>query len=301
MPSTVNIIDVLNILGNLEDDAKNSTRERFYKNYLAKINEPSVILEESQEIYSAYWSAKSNKEMYQKAYGDLVNRLGEITGYNVEYSKYGNRERVTGVWKLGSENILNIAAFIPEDVNNLKWVSRHALLVLPEEFNLDRPFVTLPKLVDFFNMILQINLPLGSVTNVLSIDNNFDKKLVPTMELVFLAFKKELSSETPKYSMSAEWTKEELEKLLKSVKEPTREFIKSLIEKPKTAKELYEEMNDRLPDEKSLKSPMAIGAIMGALSKHYGGIKEKVVERDGNAYKLVEKYRDNLSELLSQK
>ncbi|TYB91498.1 MAG: hypothetical protein FXF54_08520 [Kosmotoga sp.] len=300
MASTVNIIDVLNILGNLEDETKNSTRERFYKNYLAKINEPSIILEESQEVYSAYWSAKTNKEMYQNAYGDLVNRLGEITGYNVEYAKYGNRERITGVWKLGSENILNIAAFIPEDVNNLKWVSRHALLVLPEEINLDRPFVTLPKLVDFFNMILQINLPLGSVTNVLSIDNNFDKKLVPTMELVFLAFKKELSSDTPKYSMSAEWSKEELAKLLKSIKEPTREFIKSLVEKPKTAKELYKEMNSRLPEENSLKSPMAIGAIMGALSKHYGGIKEKIVEREGNSYKLVEKYKNALSDLINQ-
>lgn len=300
MASTVNIIDVLNILGNLEDETKNSTRERFYKNYLAKINEPSVILEESQEIYSAFWSAKTNKEMYQNAYGDLVNRLGEITGYNVEFAKYGNRERVSGIWKLGSENILNIAAFIPEDVNNLKWVSRNALLVLPEEINLDRPFVTLPKLVDFFNMILQINLPLGSVTNVLSIDNNFDKKLVPTMELVFLAFKKELSRDTPKYSMSAEWSKEELAKLLKSIKEPTREFIKSLVEKPKTAKELYKEMNSRLPEENSLKSPMAIGAIMGALSKHYGGIKEKIVEREGNSYKLVEKYKNALSDLINQ-
>ncbi len=300
MPSTVNIIDVLNILGKLEDETKNSTRERFQKNYLAKLNDPSVILDESQEIYSAFWSTKSSKDIYQKAYGDLVNRLGEITGYSVEYAKYNNREKVTGIWKMGSENILNIAAFIPEDVNNLKWVSRHALLVLPEEMDLDRPFVTLPKLVDFFNMILQINLPLGSVTNVLSIDNNFDKKLVPTMELVFLAFKKELSSDAPKYSMSAEWNKEELGKLLKSIKAPTKEFIKSLTEEPKTAKDLYEEMNGRLPEEKSLKSPMAIGAIMGALSKHYGGIKEKIVERDGNAYKLVEKYKNMLSELINQ-
>lgn len=51
--------------------------------------------------------------------------------------------------------------------------------------------------------------------------------------------------------------------------------------------------------EPEVKSPMAVGAIMGALSKHYAGIKEPLVFRKNRRYFINEKYREILTELLS--
>jgi hypothetical protein len=46
-----------------------------------------------------------------------------------------------------------------------------------------------------------------------------------------------------------------------------------------------------------VKGPMALGAIMGAHSKHYSGIKEELVLREGKRYRLADKYRAMISEI----
>jgi molybdopterin converting factor small subunit len=63
--------------------------------------------------------------------------------------------------------------------------------------------------------------------------------------------------------------------------------------------DLVENINEFLKENESelVKGPMALGAIMGALSKHYSGIKEELVLREGKKYRLAEKYKPMISEI----
>jgi len=303
MARSITIVDILNILGTLEDESgTQSSRNKFLNGYLQKL---SSIEEVTGDVTMLLDSLDTSDEkqvlLYGRAYADLTNRLAEIAGFKVNYVKYSNRERITGIWEAGNDFKLKVAAFIPFEASQGRGISRHALLVLPEPVDFQRPFVTFMKLAEFLNMVVQINLPLSTIAGVLSIDDNYDKKLAPVMELSILAFKSKLAPFKRTATLQSEWDKEEIQTLLNKLKPATRVFLTILLDKESNASEIYAKMNPILTEmgEPEVKSPMAVGAIMGALSKHYAGIKEPLVFRKNRRYFINEKYRELLSELLS--
>jgi hypothetical protein len=94
--------------------------------------------------------------------------------------------------------------------------------------------------------------------------------------------------------------KEELEDfIMNRLKLPTVGMLFSLLDSPMVGDDLVGKINQFLEMNESelVKGPMALGAIMGALSKHYSGIKEELVLREGKRYRLADKYRAIISEI----
>ena len=209
MSTRLTVVDILYILGDLEDGNDfGSTRRRFRETYLQKLNTPEEVNSDLKKIMEVFWDQEEEKRaLLQKAYGDLINRLAEVTGFSVEYMKYSNRERTTGIWKIGETTEIRVAAFIPGNGFDSKGISRSALLILPESYELGRPYVTIDTLMEFFNMIVQIDLPLSTVGGILTVEDNYDRKLLPVMELTVLAFKKQLQNKVAVTSVKADWSR----------------------------------------------------------------------------------------------
>ncbi|HDP79123.1 MAG TPA: hypothetical protein ENN47_13305 [Mesotoga infera] len=300
MPAQIASVDVVRILGKLSDDGgEQSSRNRFIKEYLSKYKSPESIINDIEGLLDAYPTFEGDSESLARAFADLVNRLAEISGFSVDYVKYSGRDKITGVWKVGEDVQIRVAAIICTSFEEAKGVARNALLILPEAIDLGRPFVTVERLGKLFSMIEQIELPVSSIASILVTDDNYDKRISSFMELMFLAFKKELARK-PQMSLQKEWTKDELQDfIMQRLKLPTIGMLFSLLDSPMVGEELVENINEFLKENESelVKGPMALGAIMGALSKHYSGIKEELVLREGKKYSLAEKYRPVISEI----
>jgi len=300
MSRDIGVIEILNLLGKLEDEGAISSRKRFIENYIKILDSLDLVTSDINRIVEAHRNAEE-KTLFVRAYGDLVNRLAELSGMKVEYIKYSNRDKISGIWYAGENFELKVAAIIPTDHEEAKWISRSALLILPEAIDFGRPFVTVEKLTEFFRLVSHINLPISTLAQVLRVDDNYDLRLIPVMELIVLAFKKQLKSKVNNISMNIEWSQKELEQLFETLKLPTLYFMKILLSGKKTAYEIYEELNSMLENDahEKVKSPMAVGAIMGALSKHYRGLKEPLVERKGKHYIINEKYKDMIASAIT--
>lgn len=300
MPAQIASVDVVRILGKLSDDGgEQSSRNRFIKEYLSKYKSPESIINDIEGLLDAYPTFEGDLESLARAFADLVNRLAEISGFSVDYVKYSGREKITGIWKVGEDVQIRVAAIICTSFEEAKGVARNALLILPETIDLGRPFVTVERLGMLFSMIEQIELPVSSIASILVTDDDYDKRISSFMELMFLAFKKELARK-PQMSLQKEWTKEELQEfIMERLKLPTIGMLFSLLDSPMAGEDLVENINEFLKENESelVKGPMALGAIMGALSKHYSGIKEELVLREGKRYRLAEKYRPMISEI----
>lgn len=300
MPAQIASVDVVRILGRLSDDGgEQSSRNRFIKEYLSKYKSPESIINDIEGLLDAYPTFEGDLESLARAFADLVNRLAEISGFSVDYVKYSGREKITGIWKVGEDVQIRVAAIICTSFEEAKGVARNALLILPEAIDLGRPFVTVERLGMLFSMIEQIELPVSSIASILVTDDDYDKRISSFMELMFLAFKKELARK-PQMSLQKEWTKEELQEfIMERLKLPTIGMLFSLLDSPMAGEDLVENINEFLKENESelVKGPMALGAIMGALSKHYSGIKEELVLREGKRYRLAEKYRPMISEI----
>jgi len=300
MPAQIASVDVVRILGKLSDDGgEQSSRNRFIKEYLSKYKSPESIINDIEGLLDAYPTFEGDSESLGRAFADLVNRLAEISGFSVDYVKYSGREKITGIWKVGEDVQIRVAAIICTSFEEAKGVARNALLILPEAIDLGRPFVTVERLGMLFSMIEQIELPVSSIASILVTDDNYDKRISSFMELMFLAFKKELARK-PQMSLQKEWTKEELQEfIMERLKLPTIGMLFSLLDSPMAGEDLVENINEFLKKNEGelVKGPMALGAIMGALSKHYSGIKEELVLREGKRYRLAEKYRPLISEI----
>jgi len=300
MPAQIASVDVVRILGRLSDDGgEQSSRNRFIKEYLSKYKSPESIINDIEGLLDAYPTFEGDSESLARAFADLVNRLAEISGFSVDYVKYSGREKITGIWKVGDDVQIRVAAIICTSFEEAKGVARNALLILPEAIDLGRPFVTVERLGMLFSMIEQIELPVSSIASILVTEDNYDKRISSFMELMFLAFKKELARK-PQMSLQKEWTKEELQEfIMERLKLPTVGMLFSLLGSPMAGEDLVENINEFLKENDSelVKGPMALGAIMGALSKHYSGIKEELVLREGKRYRLAEKYRPLISEI----
>ncbi|HCO69434.1 MAG TPA: hypothetical protein DIT26_02435 [Mesotoga infera] len=300
MPAQIASVDVVRILGKLSDDGgEQSSRNRFIKEYLSKYKSPESIINDIEGLLDAYPTFEGDLESLARAFADLVNRLAEISGFSVDYVKYSGREKITGIWKVGEDVQIRVAAIICTSFEEAKGVARNALLILPEATDLGRPFVTVERLGMLFSMIEQIELPVSSIASILVTDDDYDKRISSFMELMFLAFKKELARK-PQMSLQKEWTKEELQEfIMERLKLPTIGMLFSLLDSPMAGEDLVENINEFLKENESelVKGPMALGAIMGALSKHYSGIKEELVLREGKKYRLAEKYKPMISEI----
>ncbi len=300
MPAQIASVDVVRILGKLSDDGgQQSSRNRFIKEYLSKYKSPESIINDIEGLLDAYPTFEGDSESLARAFADLVNRLAEISGFSVDYVKYSGREKITGIWKVGDDVQIRVAAIICTSFEEAKGVARNALLILPEVIDLGRPFVTVERLGMLFSMIEQIELPVSSIASILVTEDNYDKRISSFMELMFLAFKKELARK-PQMSLQKEWTKEELQEfIMERLKLPTIGMLFSLLDSPLAGEDLVDNINEFLKENESelVKGPMALGAIMGALSKHYSGIKEELVLREGKRYRLAEKYRPLISEI----
>jgi hypothetical protein len=300
MPAQIASVDVVRILGKLSDDGgEQSSRNRFIKEYLSKYKSPESVINDIEGLLDAYPTFDGDSESLARAFADLVNRLAEISGFSVDYVKYSGREKITGIWKVGDDVQIRVAAIICTNFEEAKGVARNALLILPEAIDLGRPFVTVERLGMLFSMIEQIELPVSSIASILVTEDNYDKRISSFMELMFLAFKKELARK-PQMSLQKEWTKEELQEfVMERLKLPTVGMLFSLLGSPMAGEDLVENINEFLKENESelVKGPMALGAIMGALSKHYSGIKEELVLREGKRYSLAEKYRPLISEI----
>ncbi|MBN2252941.1 MAG: hypothetical protein JW701_04540 [Kosmotogaceae bacterium] len=300
MPAQIASVDVVRILGKLSDDGgEQSSRNRFIKEYLSKYKSPESVINDIEGLLDAYPTFDGDSESLSRAFADLVNRLAEISGFSVDYVKYSGREKITGIWKVGDDVQIRVAAIICTSFEEAKGVARNALLILPEAIDLGRPFVTVERLGMLFSMIEQIELPVSSIASILVTEDNYDKRISSFMELMFLAFKKELARK-PQMSLQKEWTKEELQEfIMERLKLPTVGMLFSLLGSPMAGEDLVENINEFLKENESelVKGPMALGAIMGALSKHYSGIKEELVLREGKRYSLAEKYRPLISEI----
>jgi hypothetical protein len=87
-------------------------------------------------------------------------------------------------------------------------------------------------------MIEQIELPVSSVASILVTDDDYDKRISSFMELMLLAFKKELARK-PQVSLQKEWTKEELEDfIMNRLKLPTVGMLFSLLDSPMVGDDL---------------------------------------------------------------
>jgi hypothetical protein len=303
MPTEITAVDVIRILGTLSDEGGDrSSRNRFIRGYLTKYNRPEPILADIDNLLANISGFGGDVESVDRAYGDLLNRLAEVTGFSVDYVKYSGREKITGIWKVNESFEIKVSAIIGKSFEEVKGIARNALLILPQELELGRPFVTVKRLGDLFTMVSQIDLPVSSVASILMTDDDYDKRIGSFMELIFLAFRKELSKKVQPSCLKREWESDELNDFMKSLKLPTIGMLFALSESPCNGEELLERINLFLEKvgEKRLKSPMALGAIMGALSKHYSGIKEELVLREGKNYRIAEKYRDSISEIKTQ-
>lgn len=300
MPAQIASVDVVRILGKLSDEGgEHSSRSRFIREFLSKYKTPEMVISDIDGLLEAYPTFKGDSESLGRAFADLVNRLAEISGFSVDYVKYSGREKITGIWKVGEDIQIRVAAIICASFEEAKGVARNALLILPEAIDLGRPFVTVGRLGMLFSMIEQIELPVSSVASILVTDDDYDKRISSFMELMLLAFKKELARK-PQVSLQKEWTKEELEDfIMNRLKLPTVGMLFSLLDSPMVGDDLVGKINQFLEMNESelVKGPMALGAIMGALSKHYSGIKEELVLREGKRYRLADKYRDIISEI----
>jgi hypothetical protein len=300
MPAQIASVDVVRILGKLSDEGgEHSSRSRFIREFLSKYKTPEMVISDIDGLLEAYPTFKGDSESLGRAFADLVNRLAEISGFSVDYVKYSGREKITGIWKVGEDIQIRVAAIIRASFEEAKGVARNALLILPEAIDLGRPFVTVGRLGMLFAMIEQIELPVSSVASILVTDDDYDKRISSFMELMLLAFKKELARK-PQVSLQKEWTKEELEDfIMNRLKLPTVGMLFSLLDSPMVGDDLVGKINEFLEMNESelVKGPMALGAIMGALSKHYSGIKEELVVREGKRYRLADKYRAIISEI----
>ena len=300
MPAQIASVDVVRILGKLSDEGgEHSSRSRFIREFLSKYKTPETVISDIDGLLEAYPTFKGDSESLGRAFADLVNRLAEISGFSVDYVKYSGREKITGIWKVGEDIQIRVAAIICASFEEAKGVARNALLILPEAIDLGRPFVTVGRLGMLFAMIEQIELPVSSVASILVTDDDYDKRISSFMELMLLAFKKELARK-PQVSLQKEWTKEELEDfIMNRLKLPTVGMLFSLLDSPMVGDDLVGKINQFLAMNESelVKGPMALGAIMGALSKHYSGIKEELVLREGKRYRLADKYRAMISEI----
>ncbi|RAM61129.1 MULTISPECIES: hypothetical protein [unclassified Mesotoga] len=300
MPAQIASVDVVRILGKLSDEGgEHSSRSRFIREFLSKYKTPETVISDIDGLLEAYPTFKGDSESLGRAFADLVNRLAEISGFSVDYVKYSGREKITGIWKVGEDIQIRVAAIICASFEEAKGVARNALLILPEAIDLGRPFVTVGRLGMLFAMIEQIELPVSSVASILVTDDDYDKRISSFMELMLLAFKKELARK-PQVSLQKEWTKEELEDfIMNRLKLPTVGMLFSLLDSPMVGDDLVGKINQFLEMNESelVKGPMALGAIMGALSKHYSGIKEELVLREGKRYRLADKYRAIISEI----
>ncbi len=301
MSASVSAVDVVLILGKLTDEGgDNSSRNRFIQGYLSKYVSPGPIIADIEHLLETYPDFRGDRESLERAYGDLVNRLAEVSGFSVDYVRHSGREKITGIWKVNESFQIRVAAMICENYEEAKGVARNALLILPDTIELGRPFVTVRRLGELFSMVELIELPVSSVASILMTDDDYDKRIISFMELMILAFRKELSRKPVQPGLQKEWSPEQLEEfLLRKLKPATTAMIFSLVDSPLEGEQLVEEINRYLEmrDEEIIKSPMALGAIMGALSKHYSGIREELVVREGKSYRLANKYRDIISEI----
>lgn len=297
----ITAVDILYILGELNDEGENSSRQRFVNSYLRKIEHFEGILADIDGVLDKFEKATTEgKAMLNKVFRDLVNRLAELAGLSVKYSPYENEECITGEWGTGKEHPVKVAALIPQVGFDLDRISKDALVVLSEKIEIQRPFVTLRKLSEFLNMVKQVNIPLTTVCATLAVHNSVDRKLEPIMELILLAFKKEIRQNVSPVRPVSEWAKEELSEFVDTrLKLPTKLFLVMLTEGPREGETLLQAINCELEkrEHEPIKSPMALGAIMGALSKHYGGVKEELVLRKGKKYSLNEKYIDVIKQI----
>ncbi len=300
MPAEITAVDVVRILGTLSDEGGDrSSRNRFIHGYLTKYDRPEPVLADIENLLASYHGFGGDIESLERAYGDLLNRLAEVAGFSVDYIKYSGREKITGIWKVNESFEIRVSAIIGKSFEEAKGIARNALLILPQELELGRPFVTVKRLGELFTMVSQIELPVSSVASILMTDDDYDKRIASFMELIFLAFRKELSRKVQPSSLKREWESNELNDFIKSLKLPTVGMLFALSESPCNGEELVERINYFLEKAggERLKSPMALGAIMGALSKHYSGIKEELVLREGKSYRVAEKYRESISEI----
>jgi len=299
--SRISAVDILYILGELNDEGENSSRQRFVNSYLRKIEHLEGIMSDIEGVLRKHEEATSDgKLMLNKVFGDLVNRMAELAGLSVKYSAYENNEGITGIWGTGKDYSVKITAMIPRVGQDLRKISDEALVVLSEEVEIQRPYVTIKKLAEFLNMVKQVNIPLSTVCASLSVQNNFDRKLEPIMELILLAFKREIKQNVSPVRPVSEWEEEELVDFIENrLKLPTKLFLVMLADGGKEGEELLASMNEELSrhEHEAIKSPMALGAIMGALSKHYGGVKEELVIRKGKKYSLNERYKEVIKKL----
>ncbi|NLT45910.1 MAG: hypothetical protein GXX80_10445, partial [Thermotogaceae bacterium] len=249
MPAQIASVDVVRILGKLSDDGgQQSSRNRFIKEYLSKYKSPESIINDIEGLLDAYPTFEGDSESLARAFADLVNRLAEISGFSVDYVKYSGREKITGIWKVGNDVQIRVAAIICTSFEEAKGVARNALLILPEAIDLGRPFVTVERLGMLFSMIEQIELPVSSIASILVTEDNYDKRISSFMELMFLAFKKELARK-PQMSLQKEWTKEELQEfIMERLKLPTIGMLFSLLDSPLAGEDLVDNINEFLKE-----------------------------------------------------
>ena len=298
----VNIINLLSMIGDLNDkDGKNSTRNRFLSNYLYKLVNITDISNDIKELVKFVNNTYTKNILYLRAYTDLINRFAQIVGFSVEYCEYQNEAGLSGIWKAGNK-IIKVIGMIPGLSNKIEKDSDNVLYILNESYNIGVQYITVEKLTSLFSLAISVNLPVSVLWGILSPDYEIDKRIDPLMELILLGFKKKIDKNTDLQSIRKDWSQEELNDFLfNKIKEPTYYFLMSLIDNKLSSKDLVVKINNELSKRnvELLKSPMALGALMGTMTKHYSGIKEPLVVREGKYYKLENKYNDVIKKLCS--
>ncbi|NLX34193.1 MAG: hypothetical protein GXY62_07705, partial [Thermotogaceae bacterium] len=157
MPAEITAVDVVRILGTLSDEGGDrSSRNRFIHGYLTKYDRPEPVLADIENLLASYHGFGGDIESLERAYGDLLNRLAEVAGFSVDYIKYSGREKITGIWKVNESFEIRVSAIIGKSFEEAKGIARNALLILPQELELGRPFVTVKRLGELFTMVSQI-------------------------------------------------------------------------------------------------------------------------------------------------
>ncbi len=298
----VNIINLLSMIGDLNDKGENnSSRSRFISNYLYKLVNIEEISNDIKELVKFVYNTNTKEILYLRAYTDLINRFAQIVGFSVEYCEYQNSSGLSGIWKAGNK-FINVIGMIPGISNKIDKKSDNLLYIFNESYNIGVQFITIEKLTELFSLAISVNLPASVLWGILSPDFEIDKRIDPLMELILLGFKKKIAKHTDFQSVRKDWTEEELNDFLfNKIKEPTYYFLMSLIDNKLPSKDLVVKINNELSKRniELLKSPMALGALMGTMTKHYSGIKEPLVIREGKYYKLENKYNDVIKKLCS--
>ncbi|GIW70818.1 MAG: hypothetical protein KatS3mg102_0360 [Planctomycetota bacterium] len=97
----VKLKEVLSLVGKLDDcPGEDTPRQRFRRFLRSQVGDVGLLRDYVQECLQA------SEEQYNKALQDLVNRLGELLGFEVEYGRYrGIRGEVgfDGLWTSPSE------------------------------------------------------------------------------------------------------------------------------------------------------------------------------------------------------